>query len=214
MVKTKIICTLGPASDTESIIRKMMFEGMDVVRLNFSHGSHSEHQRRVDIVKRLNKKYGRHLRVIQDLEGYRIRVGGLNGREIPLTKKQVIFLAGKGALLKQGAVPFDYDGSLLEIKPGNRIFIDDGNIALVVISCTEQYLKTEVLIPGILKEHKGINMPDTRLKFKGLTEKDKKDIEFGIKNRVDFIAQSFVRNKADMLFVRELVYQRHSSSSC
>ncbi len=208
MVKTKIVCTLGPASTSETVLRKMMREGMDVARLNFSHGSHSEHQGRLDTVRSLNKKYHRHLLILQDLEGYRIRIGSLKGKEIPLTKKQVVFLAGKGVPARAGAVPFDYDGSLLEIKPGNRIFIDDGNIALVVMATSKQFLKTEVLIPGVLKEHKGINMPDTKLCFKGLTEKDRKDIEFGIKNKVDFIAQSFVRNKADMMLVRKLVEKR------
>jgi pyruvate kinase len=209
MVKTKIICTLGPASSDESILRKMMLEGMDIVRLNFSHGSFSEHQARLDTVRKLNKKYKRHLRALQDLEGYRIRIGKLKGGQLELKKKQIVFLAKPGTVLGPGCIPFDYNGPFEAIKPGHRIFIDDGNIALKALSGTKKLLKCEVLIPGLLKDHKGVNMPDTRLKFKGLTEKDKRDIMFGIKNRVDFIAQSFVRDKDDILHIRALLKDKY-----
>jgi len=209
MVRTKIVCTLGPASDSESLLRKMTREGMDVARLNFSHGSHPEHQARVDKLRKLNRKYRRHVLVLQDLEGYRIRIGDLKGREIPLKKKQIITLSKMPGALKAGHIPFDIGGTLRVIKPGHRIFIDDGNILIVARSSAESSLRAEVVIPGILREHKGINMPDTRLCFEGLTEKDKRDIEFGIKNKVDFIAQSFVRDKDDILLIRKLIKKRY-----
>jgi pyruvate kinase len=209
MVKTKIICTLGPASSDAGTLRKMMIEGMDVARLNFSHGSFTEHQSRADTIRKLNKKYKRHVRLLQDLEGYRIRIGRLKGGQIELKKNQFVFLAKPGAALEAGFIPFDYSGPFGVIKPGHRIFIDDGNIALKVRSRTKYVLKCEVIIPGVLKDHKGVNMPDTRLKFKGLTEKDKHDIGFGIKNGVDFIAQSFVRDKDDILHIRALLKDRY-----
>ena len=208
MVKTKIVCTLGPASNDEATLRKMMQEGMDVARLNFSHGDFSEHQRRVDIIRKLNRKYGRRVRLLQDLEGYRVRIGDLDG-EIALKKKQVVYLAKKEHSGRPGFVPFDFDGPLTGIKAGQRVFIDDGNIALAVLSSTREFLKTEVLVPGVIKAHKGVNMPDTDLKFKGVTEKDRLDLEFGIKNRVDFIAQSFVRDKEDILLIRDLLKGRY-----
>lgn len=209
MAKTKIICTIGPASSTETVLRKMVLAGMDVARFNFSHASHFDHLQRILSIRRLNKKYRRHIKILQDLEGYRIRVGRFKAKiAIELKKRQILVLTNEKILGDKGIVPFDYEGSLSDIKPGNRIYIDDGNIELIVKKSFKKYLKAEVVIPGILKENKGINMPDINLKFKGLTEKDKEDIHFGIRNKVDFIAQSFVRDKFDILPIRKLIRDR------
>lgn len=206
MVKTKIICTIGPSSDNVTILRKMMLAGMDVARLNFSHRSHASHKYCINLIRELNKKYRRHIRILQDLEGYRIRVGRFKHKKsIELKKRQSVFLTNQDVLGEKNIIPFDYEGSLDNIKPGNYIYIDDGNIALIVKSRTKKYLKAEVIIPGFLKENKGINIPDVALRFKGLTDKDRIDIQFGIKNRVDYIAQSFVRNKNDIIQIKDLV---------
>lgn len=206
MVKTKIICTIGPASETAAVLRNMMFAGMDVARLNFSHGSHPKHEQRINLIRQLNKKYRRHIRILQDLEGYRIRIGGFKDKNtVELKKRQIILLTNKDVLGDENIIAFDYEGSLSDIKIGSLIYIDDGNIALVVKARTKRYLKTEVVIPGLLKENKGINIPDVNLRFKGLTDKDKIDIQFGIRNKVDYIAQSFVRDRDDVLKVRDLV---------
>ena len=209
MVKTKIICTIGPASQSQTVLRKMMLAGMDVVRLNFSHGTHLEHKRRVNIVRILNKKYARHLRILQDLEGYRIRIGRFEGKkEIPLKKRQKLLLSNRDLPSVTDIIPFDYQGPLNDIKEGAFIYIDDGNIELKVKSVTKRYIETEVVVPGVLKENKGINIPNINLRFKGVTDKDKKDIEFGIKNKVDYIAQSFVRDSKDILYIRGLIKDR------
>ncbi|MCM8796677.1 MAG: pyruvate kinase [Candidatus Omnitrophica bacterium] len=206
----KIICTIGPSSGTETILRKMMLAGMDVARFNFSHASRHEHLQRIKAIRRLNKKYRRHIRILQDLEGYRIRVGRFKGKKaIELRKRQILVLTNEKILGGEGIVPFDYEGTLKDIKPESRIYIDDGNIELIVKKSFKKYLKVEVVIPGILKEQKGINMPDVNLKFKGLTEKDKEDIHFGITNKVDFIAQSFVRDRFDILAIRQLIRGRY-----
>jgi pyruvate kinase len=209
MVRTKIICTIGPASGNITALRNMIFSGMDVARLNFSHGNHAEHGRRIKLIRGLNKKYRRRVRILQDLEGYRIRIGKLKDKNpVDLRKKQVIYLTNEPVVGESNIVPFDYAGSLSDIKTGTHIFIDDGNIDLLVKGRTRKYLKAEVVIPGILKEHKGINIPGTVLKFKGLTDKDKKDIEFGIKQKVDYIAQSFVRSKEDIIQIRRFLRGR------
>lgn len=207
MVKRRIICTIGPASDSPAVLRAMMLEGMDIARLNFSHGQHADHQRRIDVIRRLNKKYRRQIKILQDLEGYRIRIGRFKKKKtIELKKGQIVLLTNsKDVKGDAGIIPFDYEGSLRDIKTGSFIYIDDGNIILAVKTSTRNCLKTEVIIPGILKENKGINIPDVSLRFKGLTDKDKADIQFGIRNRVDYIAQSFVRDKGDMILVREEV---------
>ena len=212
MVKTKIICTLGPSSENTTTLRKMMLAGMDVARLNFSHASHEEHAARINLITKLNKKYRRHIRILQDLEGYRIRIGKLKNRSkksIELKKRQTVSLSNQEKTSDKRVIPFDYDGPLSDIKRGRFIYIDDGNIALKVKSSTKNHIKAEVIIPGVVKANKGINIPGIKLRFKDLTEKDRRDLQFGVKNKVDFIAQSFVRNKRDIINVRKFIGNRN-----
>jgi pyruvate kinase len=203
MTKTKIVATIGPSSDELSVLRKMMLAGMDVARLNFSHGSHTEHLNRIELIRGLNRKYRRKIKILLDLEGYRIRIGRLKN-DVQLIKKQVISLSNRG-LAVPNAIPFDYGGDVRGIRKGVTVFIDDGNIALLVKGHKRHALVTEVLVPGILKQHKGVNIPDLKLKFKGITKKDLRDLEFGIQNKVDYIAQSFVRDKNDILPLRRML---------
>ncbi|MFH1259343.1 MAG: pyruvate kinase [Elusimicrobiota bacterium] len=204
MTKTKIICTLGPASSEVDVIRRMMLAGMDVVRLNFSHGSHPAHQRRIKTVRALNKKYRRAIKILQDLEGHRIRIGELkNHQPIELIKKQIVLLTSQNILGEGGTIPFDYTAPLTDLKKEQEIYIDDGNILLKIEKVEKNSLRTVVLIGGTLKEHKGINIPGARLNFDGITPKDKKDIQFGVENQVDYIAQSFVQTAEDILAVRK-----------
>ncbi|MCX5657346.1 MAG: pyruvate kinase [Candidatus Omnitrophica bacterium] len=204
MPRTKIICTLGPASDRSSILRNMMRSGMDVVRLNFSHGSLDKHLRLICLVRELNRKYRRRIRILGDLEGYRIRIGRLkSGEPVKVKKGQVVWLTQEDILGGDDLIPFDYKGPLGRIKKGQHIYIDDGTITLMAEAFEKKLLKTKVAIPGLIKEHKGINMPDVQLNFKGLTPKDKTDIDFCIKNNIDYISQSFVRSENDILVLRK-----------
>jgi len=209
MARAKIICTIGPASESVTALRGMMRAGMDVARLNFSHGSDEAHQKRLDAIRALNKKYRRAIKILQDLEGYRIRMGRLKEQKpVLLKKRQVIFLTNKAIIGQNNIFSFDYEGRLSDIKTGSHIYIDDGTIVLLVKGRAGEYLKAQVVIGGFLKENKGINIPDTPLKFKGLTDKDKEDLRFGIKNKVEYIAQSFVRDKHDMLHLRNFLKNR------
>lgn len=204
MAKTKIICTLGPASDTETVLRNMMLSGMDMARLNFSHGNLDEHLKMIRLIRKLNKKYRRHIKILGDLEGYRIRIGILKGgRPIEVKKAQTIWLTTKKISGEGAIIPFDYKGPLERIKKGSHIYIDDGNIALIVEGRRKNSLVTKVVVPGSVKERKGINMPDVRLDFKGLTVKDATHIRFCMENKVDLIAQSFVRSEDDILSLRK-----------
>jgi len=203
MVKTKIIATIGPASAAPKVLRKMMLAGLDVARINFSHAGLKAHLERLNLVKDLNKKYRRHIRLLGDLEGYRIRIGKLNC-PIELEKGKTIFLTNEDVLGQNNIVPFDYSGDLKDLKIGQHIYIDDGNICLVIKAHKKKYLETKVVVGGLLKENKGINIPQANLKFEGFTQKDKEDVEFCIKNKFDYIAQSFVRNKEDILKIRRL----------
>lgn len=209
MVKTKIIATLGPASSSYTVIRKMVMAGLDVVRLNFSHGSHKEHLGRLELVRRANKKYRRHIRIMQDLEGYRVRIGRFKGGKHRILKKRTtVWLVKEADKGDPRLIPFDYKGDLTEIRPGGLIYIDDGNIILKAKKSSKKVVKTEVVEGGILKERKGINIPGVRLKFSGLTAKDRIDIEFGINHRVDYVAQSFVRSKKDIDTLRDIIEPR------
>ncbi len=212
MTRTKIVCTLGPASEKESVLRQMMRAGMDVARLNFSHGTLDEHLKKIHLVRSLNKKCRRHIRILGDLEGYRMRIGELKDKKpVVVKKRQTLWLTTKDIQGEGDHIPFDWAGSLKPIKPGQHVFIDDGNIALVVEARNKTDLKTRVIVGGAIKEHKGINIPGVKLDVQGLTAKDKEDIHFCIEHKVDYIAQSFVRDRQDILDLRNHL-SRHSHS--
>jgi pyruvate kinase len=206
MPGTKIIATLGPASSNYTVLRKMFAAGLDVVRLNCSHGSRKKHLESIELVRGINKKYRRHIRIMLDLEGFRIRIGRFKGpKEKFLKNRTVVWLTKDSEAQGPKTIPFDYKGDLCRIRPNQLIYIDDGNLILRVKSTSANSIKAVVVEGGILKERKGINIPDVDLEFEGITEKDKKGIEFGIKHGVDYIALSFVRGENDVREAAELI---------
>jgi len=208
MAKTKIIATLGPASTTQAVIQKMMIAGLDVVRLNFSHGTHNEHINRINLIRNLNKKMRRSIKIMQDLEGYRIRIGALK-EPIKLMKGHSFYLVQGNFTGTKENVPFDYRGCFKNIKKDTLIYIDDGKISLSVNKIEAKKLRVSVINGGILKEHKGVQIIGAKLDFRAITEKDKKDLEVAIRYKLDYIAQSFVRNRKDIEMLRKLVYSKH-----
>ncbi|MFH1847074.1 MAG: pyruvate kinase [Candidatus Omnitrophota bacterium] len=204
MVKTKIICTLGPASSSETVIRKMLLAGMDVGRLNFSHGKPRELLNRISLIRLLNAKYRRRIKILGDLQGHRIRIGDLIA-PVLLKKNKIVKLTQEKIKGTQSEIPFDYQGPLRSIKKGHQIFIDDGNIALEVIGRAKDRLKAKVIVGGLLKEHKGVNIPEAKLEFGAISDKDIQDILFCRENSVEYIAQSFVRTKKDIYDVRAVL---------
>jgi len=206
-VKTKIIATLGPASDSETVLRKMYIKGLNVARLNFSHGSHTEHIRRIRLIRRLNRKMNRAIKIMQDLEGYRIRIGRLKG-EVLLRKNATLYLTQENIIGDAREISFDYAGPLKIIKSGSLIYIDDGRILLKVIRKEKRRLKTCVMTGGILKERKGINIIDVNLPFEALTQKDRRDLKVAVKYGFDYVAQSFVRNAGDIRLLKSILRNR------
>ncbi|MHB8155519.1 MAG: pyruvate kinase [Candidatus Omnitrophota bacterium] len=204
MVKTKIICTLGPASSSEGVLRKMIRAGMDVGRLNFSHGKPQEMLHRISHIRLLNAKYRRRIKLLGDLQGHRIRVGDIV-EPVELKKRQIVWLTQQKVKGTREKIPFDYQGPLCNIKNGHHIFIDDGNIDLEVIGRTKNSLKAKVIAGGRLLEHKGVNIPEASLEFGSISQKDIQDILFCENHGVDYIAQSFVRTKKDILDVRKVL---------
>ncbi|MBN2136350.1 MAG: pyruvate kinase [Sedimentisphaerales bacterium] len=209
MPKTKIIATLGPASGDYSVLRKMLTAGLDVVRLNFSHGSYDKHLALLKLVRLLNEKYRRRIRIMQDLEGFRIRIGRFAGSNTRLLKNRtIVWLTNDPHSEGPRTIPFDYEGDLNRIQPRQLIYIDDGNIILRVKGSSDNSIKAEVVEGGLLKERKGVNMPGAALEFDRITEKDKRDIEFGVKHGVDYIALSFVRDADDVRQAAALIRPR------
>ena len=185
---------------------EMMRCGMDVVRLNFSHGSFKDHHEKINIVRELNKKYRRHIRILGDLEGYRIRIGRFkNGTPLEVRKRESVWLTQENIPGEGRVIPFDYDGSLALIDNGQHIYIDDGNIALIVEKHEKKRLKAKVVVGGVIKERKGINIPGVKFSFKGLTSRDKEGLDFCIERKIDYIAQSFVRNKDDIQAIKRYI---------
>jgi pyruvate kinase len=208
MVKTKIIATLGPASSSPAVLRKMFDAGLDVARLNFSHGAVPERQALMDAVWELNKKCRRRIRLLADLKGNRIRVGRFKA-PIELRKNQTVVLS-RIETAKKNEIPFDYKGEMSRVKKGFLICIDDGNICLETLSVSKDSIKCSVLTPAPLKERKGVNIPAARLDFPVLNGEDRADLEFAIAGKFEFIAQSFVRDARDILAVKKIVMARKS----
>lgn len=208
MVRTKIIATLGPASRSESVLRRMFIHGLDIVRLNFSHGSQAEHLKTAEMVRALNKKMRRSIKIMQDLEGYRIRIGKLR-HPIALKKGTHIYLTQEDIVGCEKEIPFDYQGTLNVIRPGTLIYVDDGKIVFEVKSAERKRLRVRIRTDGELKEYKGVNIPGAKLEFESFTKKDKRDIEVGIANKFDYIAQSFVRSAGDIKAIKDIIKPRH-----
>ncbi|HST79492.1 MAG TPA: pyruvate kinase, partial [Verrucomicrobiae bacterium] len=211
--KTKIVCTLGPASNSEPVLRDMMRLGMDVARLNFSHGTHDEHARTIERVRKIAEKEGRTICILQDLQGPKIRTGRLKyrtpvvlkaGSHLTITPRDI---AGTAAL-----VATTFKTLATEVEHGSRILLSDGLIELLVLDVHGEDVTCEVINGGMLGEHKGINLPGTVVNVPSMTEKDEKDLEFGVKHGVDMVAVSFVRTADDVRIVKRLLHAHQSDA--
>lgn len=202
---TKIVCTLGPASESLTTITAMVKSGMNVARLNFSHGTHANHQKLIKNVRQVGAKLGQPVAVMQDLQGPKIRVGILpeSGVKLP-TEAEVIFdtAATKYAV---GIIPVDFPELHKHVKKGERLLLDDGRIETRISAVSGTKIKAIVVNGGTIISHKGINTPDSDVAISCLTEKDKIDLKFGISQNVDFVALSFVRKAQDILDLRFLI---------
>ncbi len=207
--KTKIVCTLGPSSDSVNEITKLVEAGMNVARLNFSHGEYSNHQQIINNLRTVEIKTGKRIPILQDLQGPKIRLGILpeegvkvkEGEKITLTTESVPV----GKIEKQKLIPVQYKGIVKVLEPGHAVMIDDGLIELKVISKSGNKVVCKTTNDGLLKSRKGINLPDSKVSIPTITPKDKKDLIFGLKNDVDFVALSFVRNRNDIKDLRKLI---------
>ncbi len=210
MRKTKIVCTIGPASEDPAILRQLIQAGMNVARLNFSHGSHEEHGWRIDQIRQAAKEVGKTVAILLDTKGPEIRTGDLKEPEVVLESGQSFILTAKEILGDASRVSISYSGLIADVSPNSTILIDDGLISLRVEKIEGDEIHTTVINGGILKSRKGVNVPGVKVNLPGITAKDAEDIRFGIEKKVDFIAASFVRKPEDVLQIREILEQHDS----
>lgn len=196
--KTKIIATLGPVSSNPEVILEMVSAGMDVARLNFSHGSHEDHQRVAAMVREASSRAKKPVALLQDIQGPKIRVGLLVDGELELpTGESVKLRPGKGKAIA-GEILIDYERLLEDIEPGHQVYLADGMIRLVVAEKLGDHLRADIKLGGVLSDRKGVAFPDTELRAPILTEKDGEDLAFGREIGVDFVAASFVQSAEDV----------------
>jgi pyruvate kinase len=205
MKRTKIIATVGPATDDPGTIRKLILAGVDVFRLNFSHGDHASHRRRLDIIRKVARKENRHIAVMQDLQGPKIRVGELQGGILYLRAREAAIVTTRNVMGGGDVIPSHYKSLAKDVSPGDRILMDDGLMELRVESVDGKDVYCTVIKGGALKEHKGMNLPGVDISQPSLTRKDIIDLKAGLAMGVDFVAMSFVRWGKDMEKLRKLV---------
>jgi pyruvate kinase len=208
--RTKIVCTIGPSCNTKKGIEDLLLHGMNVARLNFSHGTHKDHAKVIEYIREIAKKHKYSIPVLMDLQGPKIRVGSMkNGGQV-LKTGSIITITGKEVEGTPSIIPIDYPSLVTEAEVGNTILLDDGLLEFKVVSKTEDELEVEVVVGGVLKSRKGVNLPNVKISIPALTEKDIKDLEFGIKQGVDIIALSFVRSAKD---IRDIVSRVRAAGS-
>lgn len=203
--RTKIVCTIGPASQSIPVLVRMMRAGMDVVRLNFSHGTYENHTLLLENVRTAAKRTGKIVGILQDLQGPKIRVGELPKDGVHLKKGQSVTLSTAVTRSDGDPIPVQYRQLHEDVGTGDRLLLDDGHLELRVERVQGRNIHATVVVGGTLISHKGINVPTASLSASPLTPKDKKDLLFGLKHGVDFVALSFVRKATDVLQLRKLI---------
>ncbi|MBP9883977.1 MAG: pyruvate kinase [Chitinophagales bacterium] len=211
--RTKIICTIGPSSRNYETISAMIVAGMDVARMNFSHSTHEDHQETVDQVRRFNVENNTNICLLGDLQGPKLRVGMVENNEIFLQNGQNIQLTSEECISTESKLYIKYANLAKDVKPGERILLDDGKLALEILSSDGgTLLEAMVIHGGKLSSKKGVNFPNSQLSVPAISEKDKADLAFAIKNKVEWIALSFVRNADDIHALKELLHASHSKA--
>lgn len=209
--RAKIVCTVGPASHSEAMLRDLMQRGMDVARLNFSHGTHEEHGRVIDRLRRTAHKEHRSICILQDLQGPKIRTGPLKGHAgVTLKSGSRVTITPREIEGTSSLISTTFQGLARDVQPGARILLSDGLIELRVVRVRGRDVECEVVNGGQLGEHQGINLPGVAVSIPALTDKDRADLEFGLKQGVDLIGVSFVRSAADIHAVKKVIADQGS----
>ena len=204
MRKAKIICTMGPACREEPVLGRLVEAGMDVARLNFSHGSHEDHAKTIANVRRASDVAGRPIAILLDLQGPKIRVGRIQGGKVKVEAGSEVTITSEGRDFVGDAQRFScsYEGLPDDVSLGDPILINDGAIRLEVIGIDQREVRCRVMVGGMLSDHKGVNLPGTPVSIPAMTPKDIEDLRFGLEQQVDFVAMSFVRSADDIRLIK------------
>ncbi|MDF2988372.1 MAG: pyruvate kinase [Eubacterium sp.] len=211
MRRTKIICTLGPASDNEDVLRNMMLGGMNVARMNFSHGTHEQHKKRADLFKKIRNEVGLPIPLLLDTKGPEIRTGNFKDGQVTLKETNQFILVNKDIIGDENSCTISYKELYKDISKGSRILINDGLVELEVMEIKNKDIYCIVKNGGVVGDHKGINVPGADIRLPALTSQDIDDIKFGIENDYDIIAASFVRKASDVVEIRKILEKNGGS---
>ena len=203
--RTKIVCTIGPSSHTVEMLTKLVTEGMDVCRLNFSHGTHEDHAKLIGLIREVSKATGKPLALLADLQGPKIRVGKIGDGIELVAGNEVIFTSEATSVDATKLIPVTYPNLHEDVKPGQRLLLDDGLLEVQVTKVEGIHVHCTVIVGGLLKSSKGLNLPETETKISAIPDKDREDVEFGVQQNVDFFALSFVRKAEDVRELRTLI---------
>jgi len=206
--KAKMVCTLGPASNTKETIQKLVRAGMDVARLNFSHGSYDEHAHLIKLVRQVSKETGKPVAILQDLQGPKIRIGQFEEGPVTLEAGDRFTITTRAVGGSQSEVSTTYTNLPKDLKKGDAILINDGLIKMKVHSVDDKDVQCIVVNGGVLYDRKGINLPGVKVSEPSLTKKDRRDLEFGLKHDVDYIALSFVRDEQSIRELKEIIAEK------
>lgn len=204
----KIVATLGPASSSEEKIAALFEAGVDVFRLNFSHGTHADHKKRFDTIRGLEERFGRPIGILLDLQGPKLRLGDFEHGKVTLEAGQDFRLDLAGGLGNEKRAPLPHPEIFRALRPGTSILLDDGKMRLEVLDCSNEHADTRVITSGDLSNHKGVNVPTQILDLSPLTEKDHEDLRYGLELGADFIGLSFVQTGEDVAMARKLIAGR------
>ena len=212
--RTKIVATIGPATQSETAIIELIKAGVTTFRLNFSHGDHEDHAERIKTIRKVSSELDLHIGILQDLQGPKIRLGRFKDGPVKVKKGDLFSLTSKDVECNNKIANVTYEKLTDEVSVGKRILLDDGRVEMIVESVDnkENLLICKVTVGGVLSNNKGVNFPDVQLSVKALTDKDKKDLEFGLKSGVDWIALSFVRNPSDINEIKDLINEHGYST--
>ncbi len=205
MLRVKILCTIGPASQDPAILTQMIQAGMNVARLNFSHGTHEYHAETIERIRAISEQLQKPVAILGDLQGPKLRIGKMQDGGVPIHAGEELTLTNEEVIGAPGLIPIQYKELPKRVRSGERILLDDGLLELQVVKATANEIHTKVLIGGVLHDHKGMNLPSASLDIPALTEKDREDVRFILNHQVDWIALSFVRTGTDVEELKAII---------
>ncbi len=213
MKKTKIVATLGPATADKAVLKQMILEGLNVCRLNCSHGSHDDHKKSIDIIREINAETGLNVAILADLQGPKIRTYEMENNGVMMEDGAIVKIVTERVVGNKDCFGISYKEMPRDVQPGERILLDDGKLIMEIVSTNgESEIKAKVIHGGILSSKKGVNLPNTKISLPSLTEKDREDLEFALSNGVDWIGLSFVRSARDIIELKHIISNRQAKA--